>query len=357
LSTRRDFLTQALPVGLLATAPVELPQPGNSDTESQSTTALKSYRIPHTDLVVSRIAFGCAVLGVDWTSADFVAIAAKLIRTAYEQGITFFDLADIYGYGKAEAALGKVLKETAGLRQRIVIQSKCGALEGAADNSRTHILSAVHGSLERLGVEHLDILLLHFPDSLVEPEEVAEAFDKLKRSGKVRFFGVSNHGSVQIQLLQRYVREPLVTNQIQLGLAHWVVLPDGGHRGLTHGDEGVTTLDYCRLHDIQVQAYSPLKGDDIGQRPSLLTPCANATPEFRHATQLLNDIASAHGVTPAAVMLAWLLRHPSRVIPIIGGTNTEHLIQNCAADGVQLSREEWYSLFNAAAAIYSPRIA
>jgi predicted oxidoreductase len=160
---------------------------------------------------------------------------------------------------------------------------------------------------------------------------------------------------VQIKILQKYVREPLVANQIQLGLAHWVVLPEGGYDGLTHGDEGVATLDYCRVHDIQVQAYSPLKTDDVGQRPSLLSPEANTTPALKPTAQLLAEIATRHDVTPAAVMLAWLLRHPGQIVPIIGGTKSEHIIQNCAADRVELSRVEWYSLLHAAASIYSPR--
>jgi predicted oxidoreductase len=360
MSTRREFLTQAVPAGLLAIAPSQFAQADPVMAEARSTKALKTYRIPQTDLTVSRLAFGCAVLGIDWNSAEFTTHAASLIRVAYEHGITFFDLADVYGVGKAEIALGQVLKATPGLRNRIVIQTKCGERfqeAGTADNSREHITRSVDGSLKRLGIDHVDILLLHFPDSLVEPDEVARAFDELKRTGKVRYFGVSNHGSVQIELLQKSVREPLIFNQIQLGLAHWNILPEGGNGGLTHGDEGATTLDYCRAHDIRVQAYSPLRASEVIKQPNLLNPGPDATPEVNYAVQLLAHLAQKNEVVPAAVMLAWLLHHPAGIIPIIGGTKADHIIENCAADHVELTRVEWYSLLRAAAAIYPPKAA
>jgi predicted oxidoreductase len=217
-------------------------------------------------------------------------------------------------------------------------------------------VSAVDGSLKRLGTEHLDILLIHWPDSLVEPEEVAHAFDELQRAGKVRHFGVSNHSPWQIELLQRSVRQPLAINQIQLGLAHWYTEAGPSKGAVTHGEEGVATLDYCRVHDIHVQAYSPLKASNIGQPPNLLNPAAVATPEVRKAAQALADIANTHGTTPSAVMLAWLLHHPARIAPIIGATKVEHVIDNCAADRVELSRTEWYSLLRTVAEI-EPRAA
>ncbi|MBI4166688.1 MAG: aldo/keto reductase, partial [Acidobacteria bacterium] len=216
------------------------------------------------------------------------------------------------------------------------------------NHSREHIVSSAEGSLKRLGTDHLDVLLLHWPDSLVEPEEVARAFDELQASGKVRYFGVSNHSPYQIELLKKYVRQPLVANQIQLGLAHWYVTPNVLKASTTHGDEGVVNLDYCRVHDIQVQAYSPLRG-------GLLNPAAEASPEVKKAAQLLTETAKKHKTTPAAVMLAWLLRHPAGIVPIIGPTKLEHVIEDCAADGVELSRVEWYSLLRAAAAIHSPK--
>jgi predicted oxidoreductase len=296
------------------------------------------------------------MLGLDWNSPDFVAKTVPNIHTALEQGINFFDTADVYGYSKAEQALGEVLKQSPGLRNNVVLQTKCGdrfAEGGTVDNSREHILSSVEGSLKRLNTEHLDILLLHWPDSLVEPEDVARVFDELHKSGKVRYFGVSNHNPYQIELLQRVVRRPLVFNQIQLGLAHWYTEPGPGKGALVHGFEGVQTLDYCRAHDIWVQAYSPLRAANIGKPPNLLNPAADASPAVKKAALALNDIAANHSTTPSAVMLAWLLHHPAQIIPIIGTTKPEHVIDNCAADRVELTRVEWYSLLDATAQIES----
>jgi predicted oxidoreductase len=359
MSTRREFLAQTAAATLVATAVTgaaaattpnepESPTPGPARTAPGA--AMKTYRIPHTDLLVSRLAYGCAMLGLDWGAPDTVARTVATVHTAYDHGITLFDTADIYGHGKSELALGQVLKGSPGLRHRVVIQSKCGvAGNGSIDNSHGHITAAVEGSLERLRTDRLDILLLHWPDSLVEPEEVAQAFDELHQAGKVRYFGVSNHNPRQIELLQQHVRQPLIANQIQLGLAHWYTEADPVKGALTHGDEGAATLDYCRLHQIQVQAYSPLRGANIGKPPDLLSPAADAAAETRKAAQALQDVANTHGSTPSAVMLAWLLHHPAHIVPIIGATRPEHVTDNCAADRVELSRAEWYSLLQAVA--------
>ena len=346
MSTRREFLTRAAAATLLAKAATA---PGSA-AETKATAALKTYAVPHTDLVVTRLAYGNAMIGIDSNSPDFIAQSVPVIRAAYEQGITFFDTADVYGQGKSELALGQVLKDIPGSRRRLVIQSKCSIREsGVIDSSREHITSAVEGSLKRLGTDHLDILLLHWPDSLIEPEEVGRAFDELHSAGKVRYFGVSNYNPYQIELLRRHVRQPLVANQIQLGLAHWYTDPGASKAAVTHGAEGVIALDYCRLQDIQVQAYSPLKGANIGKPPNLLNPPADASPEVRKTVDALQEIARAHDTSPAAIMLAWLLHHPAGIVPIIGATKVEHVVDNCAADRVQLNRTEWYSLLRAAA--------
>jgi predicted oxidoreductase len=361
MSTRREFLTQAAAASFVATAAA--PAAAASPPEAQAATtgsattvnpagSMKSYKVPHSDLLVSRLSYGCGMLGFDWNSPEFVAQTVPNIKAAFDQGITFFDTADIYGHGKSELALGEVLKSTPGLRQRMVIQSKCGVREeGTLDNSREHIRESVEGSLKRLDTDYLDILLLHWPDNLVEPEAVAKAFDELHGAGKVRYFGVSNYSPYQIELLRKYVRQPLVANQIQLGLAHWYT-PAGASKGaVTHGSEGAATLDYCQLHEIQVQAYSPLRAANIGKPPNLLNPPADAAPEVRKAAQALQDVANAHGTTPSAVMLAWLLHHPAGIVPIIGATKVAHVIENCAADRVELTRAEWYSLLRSAAQI------
>ena len=359
MSTRREFLTQAAVATLLTSANTArageaeaqgAPAAGGATTKTAG--PMKTYTVPHTDLVVTRLAYGNAMIGIDPNSPDFIAQSVPVIRAAYEQGITFFDTADVYGHGKSELALGQVLKDLPGSRRRPVIQSKCSSREGGViDSSREHITSAVEGSLKRLGTDYLDILLLHWPDSLIEPEEVARAFDELHSAGKVRHFGVSNYSPYQIELLRKHVRQPLVANQIQLGLAHWYTDPGASKAAITHGAEGVIALDYCRLQDIQVQAYSPLKGANIGKPPNLLNPPADASPEVRKTVDALQEIARNHDTSPAAIMLAWLLHHPAGIVPIIGATKVEHVVDNCSADRVQLSRTEWYSLLRAAAPI------
>jgi predicted oxidoreductase len=344
MSTRREFLTRTTAVGLLAGACGERAQGLARPILPGPTTPMKTYRIPRTDLVVSRLAFGCALVGIDPKSADFAALVTPMIQAAYSQGITFFDLADVYGAGQAEKAMGEVLKQSPGLRARVVIQSKCGYTDsGTVDNTHDYIVRSAEGSLKRLNTDHLDILLLHSSDLLVEPEDVAKAFDELHRSGKVRYFGVSNHSPDQIELLRTHVRQPIVVNQILLGLLSWSIVEDGhppGERG--------ATVNYCRGHDIQVQAHSPLRAS-YATRPSVLDPAADAPPSVKEAAALLVEVAKRHDVTPTAVMLAWLLRHPAGIVPVLGGTKPEHLISNCAADRVELSREEWYSLLEAGA--------
>src|SRR6516162_2745656 len=307
MSTRREFLTQAAVATFIAgtaatpaAAAEAKPAPGAPAGSAKPAGALKTYTVPHTDLVVSRLAYGNAMLGTDWNSPDFISQSVAVMHAAHEQGITFFDTADVYGHGKSELALGQVLKDTPGLRRRIVIQSKCSIREGGViDSSREHITEAVEGSLKRLGTDYLDILLLHWPDSLLEPGEVAAAFDELHRAGKVRYFGVSNYSPYQIELLRKHLHQPLVANQIQLGLAHWYTEAGAAKGAETHGAEGVVTLDYCRLQDIQVQAYSPLKSASVGKPPNLLNAAADAPAEVRKAADALADVARSHDTSPA----------------------------------------------------------
>lgn len=347
---------------------------------------MRTYKVPQTDLVVSRIAYGCGMLG-GWDkrplSADAITKAVRVINTAYDSGVTFFDHADVYGFGNAETVFGEVLKRSPGLRDKIVIQSKCGQrFQGEPgprdpnrmDSSCEHIVRSAQGSLKRLGTDRLDILLLHLADALLRPDEVAQAFDELKQSGTVRYFGVSNHTAGQIELLRKHVRQPIVVNQIQLGLAHSYAIADCLERTLEFAQQdftrqaleatqgkvkvnttfhhvytgmaGTGTLDYCRLHDIQVQAYSPLRGN-------LLSPSADALPEVKQCAQILAFLAREKNTTPAAVALAWLLAHPAGIVPVIGAMNPAHVIESCEADRVSLSREEWYSLFASTADLQS----
>ena len=324
---------------------------------------MKECKISRTDLVVSRLAFGCAnLIGFDKEPIrrDDLAKAARLIHTACDHGITLFDHADVYAFGKAETVFGEVLKQSPALRHRIVIQSKCGQCVSErgveepiyVDLSRRHIVEAAEGSLRRLETDWLDILLLHAADALVEPEEVAQAFDDLHKSGKVRYFGVSNHDANQIALLGKRVSQPLVVNQLRLSVANPTLLAEGMQftlwmaKGVLRSTEGTGplrsgTIDYCRQNDIQVQAWSPLRG--------ILNPSVDASPQLKAAAKLVALLAQEKGTTSAAIALAWLLRHPAGIVPILGASDPGHLIENCEADGLVLSREEWYRLFAAAA--------
>ena len=282
-------------------------------------------------------------------TASEISSTIKLVETALEQGITLFDHADIYARGKSELLFGEALRQMPGLRDRIVLQSKCGirfadtpqvGMPARYDFSRDYLLDSVEGSLRRLGTERLDLLMLHRPDPLMQPDEVASAFDALHRSGKVRYFGVSNHTASQISLLQKFVNQPLVVNQIEVSLLHHYPISEtilGNQQGGTY--TGATgTLDYCREHEVLVQAWSPLAG---GKLSGL-------------AAELVAELARAKGTSPEAVLLAWLLKHPAPIQPIVGTTNPERLVASCAGDGVELSREEWYSLLAAVRGVGVP---
>ncbi len=318
---------------------------------------MQTYSIPHTNLDVSRIGYGCMSMGGTWdaspVSADDQARATAIVTTAVEQGITCFDHADIYCRGKSEAVFGRILADVPDMRDRIVIQSKCGIRfaddpqpgdPARYDFSFAHIISSVDDSLRRLGTSHLDILLLHRPDPLIDPDEVARAFSDLHAAGKVRHFGTSNHTAGQIALLQRHVDQPLVVNQVQLSLWHAGLIDEGvAFNRTSPGVAGVSgTLDYCRAHGILVQAYSTL-GKGIR-----LAPDIDADATERHTADLITELAHRHVVSREAIVVAWLLRHPAGIQPIIGTRTPERLRACCEADSVTLSREEWYALFTAA---------
>jgi predicted oxidoreductase len=369
MSTRREFMRRIGAAGVLTAADVPLGLADMSNSTVAPKTAMTKYKVPHSDLLVSRIAYGWSSLGGEWDTLPLdpgrIPIAERVIHTAYEKGITLFDHADIYTYGKSEAVFGEVLKRSPGMRDEIIIQSKCGvhlsspiadppvADPHLMDSSYDHIVRSVEGSLRRLGTDHLDVLLLHKPDALVEPEEVAKAFDGLQRTGKVRYFGVSNHTAGQIALLKQYVAQPLVINQVELGLMHAALITEGldanheGSRRLTQDYSGAAgTLDYCRLHEIQLQAYSPVRG--------LLTKSPDASQPLNDTMRLLAELSQKRNCSPFAIALAWVLRHPANIVPIIGPEKPEHIIDNCAADRLDLSRSEWYQLLYAATGV-SPK--
>ena len=315
------------------------------------------YKIPDTDLKVSRIAYGCMGIGGRWNrepmTADERKAAIDVVAAAFEQGINFFDHADIYTLGKSEEVFAKAMRALSIPRKDVVIQSKCGIRfandphpgdPGRFDFSYEHIMRSTEESLRRLQTDYLDILLLHRPDPLVEPDEVARALDKLHRSGKVRYFGVSNHTSAQIRLLQRAIDQPLVVNQVELSLLHHHLIDDGVIANQNGGTYAAAdgTLDYCRLKGILVQAWAPVAGG------ALFNPPADASEPVRRTAELVARLAQAKDTSLEAIVLAWLLRHPAGIQPVVGTTRPERVAASCLADNVALSREEWYQLFVAA---------
>ena len=297
---------------------------------------MRTIPLGKSGLQVPAVAVGCMrIKGLPPAEAE------RFVAAALELGMNFFDHADIYGGGECESIFAKAY---AGPRDKIFLQSKCGIRKGQYDFSKEHILASVDGSLARLNTDYLDVLLLHRPDALVEPEEVAEAFHILQMSGKVRYFGVSNHNPGQIQLLQKYVKQPLVANQLQFGLGHAQMVTQGTHvnmsdEGAVNRDGGV--LDFCRLHDITVQPWSPFqhgffKGPFIGDR------------HFKNLNAKLDELAQKYGADSTAVALAWILRHPAKMQPVIGTMNLGRLASCAHAAEIELAREDWYALWLAA---------
>jgi predicted oxidoreductase len=271
--------------------------------------------------------------------------AEKFVKTALDLGAVFFDHADIYGDGECEEIFAGVIGMNAAIRPKIFLQSKCGIRRGVAfDFSLGHILKSVDGSLKRLKTEYLDVLLLHRPDVLAEPEEVAEAFGILHSQGKVRNFGVSNQNPMQIQLLQKYVKQPIVANQLQLSITESTMISQGLHVN-TRDDRGInrdgSVLDFCRLHDITIQPWSPFQ---YGFFKGVFLD----NPEFPELNAAINGIAKKHSVSNVTIAMAWLLRHPAKMQPVTGTMNLTRLSDCVKAAELTLTREEWYQIYLAA---------
>ncbi len=270
--------------------------------------------------------------------------AAKIIRSAYDLGINYFDHATCYGDGEAEERFGQAFPQTGIKRDQVIIQSKCGIRKDNStfDWTKSYILTAVDEILSRLKMEYLDVLLLHRPDLLFDPEEVAKAFDELESSGKVRHFGVSNTMPLQIDLLKKYVKQPLVINQLQLSLDQSQLLDQALYMNNKETDMSVMrdggALDYCRLNDITIQAWSPLQKGMIGGT-------FIDHPDYPELNKKLEEIAKKYGLTKAGVAIAWILRHPAKMQVIAGTMNPTHLEELAAASEIQLSHEDWYSLY------------
>lgn len=270
--------------------------------------------------------------------------AERLLRTAVEGGINFFDHADIYGDGVCEEIFSRAVKMSPSVRESMILQSKCGICKGYFDLSKEHILKSVDAILSRLHTDYLDILLLHRPDALMDPDEVADAFDRLQESGKVRRFGVSNMNPMQIELLQKSMLQKLTVNQIQLGVAHANPISVGINVNMENEsavNRDGSVLDYCRLKGITVQAWSPFR---YGQNKRLFV---NST-QFDRLNYKLDELGEKYGLSRDAMAVAWLLRHPAGIQTVVGTTNADRLKEICAAGDVELSRQDWYEIYRAA---------
>ncbi|MCB5236481.1 aldo/keto reductase [Niallia circulans] len=300
---------------------------------------MRTMKLGSSNLEVPVVAVGCMrINSLEKNEAE------RFVQTSLEQGANFFDHADIYGSGVCEEIFADAIHMSPSVREKIILQSKCGIRKGMFDFSKEHILDSVDGILKRLNTEYLDVLLLHRPDALVEPEEVAEAFDKLEQSGKVRHFGVSNQNPMQIQLLQKHVKQPLVANQLQLSITNANMISNGINVNMEN-DSAInrdgSILDFCRLHDITIQPWSPFQfgffeGVFLGNE------------KFPELNKQIDEIADKYQVSNTTIAIAWLLRHPAKMQPVIGTMNIDRLIDCCNASDVHLTREEWYSIYRAA---------
>ena len=301
---------------------------------------MKMKMIPFgtTGLSVPAVALGCMRL-TRLSDEE----AKTYVRTALELGANFFDHADIYGGGQSEAIFGRAIRGIP--REKLLIQSKCGIVPGKRyDFSKQHILESVDGSLSRLGVDYLDSLLLHRPDVLMEPEEVAEAFSVLLESGKARHFGVSNQNPMQMALLEKALPVPISVNQLQLSLTNCTMISQGMEVNMATPNAAARdgyVLDYCRLHGITIQPWSPFQ---YGMFEGVFL----GSEKFPALNAAIDSIAAKYGVTPVTVTVAWLLRHPARFQPIIGSMNLSRIREAIAASDLVLTRQEWYDLYLAA---------
>ncbi len=305
---------------------------------------MKTFTLPGTDMVVPNVVLG--LMRIQDKTDDEVR---TLVTAARDAGITFLDHADIYGTGVhgCERRFAEALRLTSSEREQFVIQSKVGIVKDGPyfDFSYDHIVETVNGSLEALGTDYLDILLLHRPDALVEPEEVARAFDELSSAGKVRAFGVSNHTPGQIELLRRFVSQPLVANQLQLSITHSPLIAQGVTANMEGLDQSVVrdggVLDYCRLHDITVQAWSPFQAGHF-DGPFL------GSDRFGELNAEIDRLAEKYAVPAEAIAVAWITRHPAQMQVVLGTTTPERVAAAALGSDIPLTRPEWYGLFRAA---------
>jgi predicted oxidoreductase len=306
---------------------------------------MKTFTLPGTDLIAPNVVLG--LMRIPDKTDDEIR---ELVRTARDAGIDFVDHADIYGreLHECERRFAEAMQLTPSQRAELTIQSKAGIVKDGPyfDFSYEHLIESVEGSLVALGTDYLDILLLHRPDALVEPEEVARAFDDLESAGKVRAFGVSNHTPRQIDLLKRYVRQPIVANQLQLSITHAPIISQGVAANMVAEGQSATLdgggiIDYCRLHDITVQAWSPFQA-------GFFTGVFLGSPEYAELNAVIDRLAAAYDVPPIAIATAWITRHPANMQVVLGTTSPERVAAAAQGSDLPLTRPEWYELFRAA---------
>lgn len=300
---------------------------------------MKNIKIANGELEASEIVLGCMRI----SEMDKQEVS-NLVNTALEEGINLFDHADIYGKGKSEEVFGDVIKMNPSIREKMLIQTKCGIRPGFFDYSKEHIINSVEQSLKRLKTDYVDALLLHRPDTLMEPEEVSEAFELLHKSGKVRHFGVSNHNPMQIELLNKYLKNKVTMNQLQFSIMHTGMIDSGLNVNMKINpsiDRDGSILEYCRLKDITIQAWSPFQ---YGFFDGVFLD----NDKFPEVNKKINEIAELKGVSNNAIATAWILRHPAKMQTVVGTTNAARLKEICKASGVELTRQEWYEIYRAA---------
>ena len=300
---------------------------------------MKTINLGKTTLIIPSVALGCMRI----TELEYSEVP-NYLSLAIDLGINFFDHADIYGRGECERIFAGGFSKTGVSRDKVILQSKCGIVPGQKyDSSYEYIINAVDGILTRLHTDYLDILLLHRPDALVEPEEVSKAFDELKTKGKVRFFGVSNHRPAQIDLLKKYVNEELCVNQMQFSIPFSQMITEGMEANMQTEkavDRSGSVLDYCRLNNITMQAWSPFRG-----RNGSFIDDNQTYPDLNWS---LGELAAKYHTSKTAIAAAWIMRHPANIQIVAGTMNRQRLSDIAKAAEIRLTREEWYRLYQSA---------
>lgn len=306
---------------------------------------MKQFTMPHTEIAAPNV-----VLGLMRIAEKSDEEIRTLVRTARDAGIDFLDHADVYGgeLHQCEARFAEAMQLSPSEREQVTLQTKAGIVPSGPyfDYSYEHLIESVEGSLKALQTDYIDILLLHRPDALVEPEEVARAFDELHASGKVKHFGVSNHTPRQIDLLAKHLNQPIVANQLQLSITHSTFVAQGVSSNMQGTDQAIVRdgggiLDYCRLHDITVQAWSPFQA-------KFFDGVFLGHPDYAELNAVIDRLAAQYAVTPEAIATAWITRHPAQMQVVLGTTTPQRVTDSAAGSEIPLTRPEWYELFRAA---------